>query len=64
MPRWLVEIGTPNGLRSRAFLGSSPSWGTSSNASMVKLADTPGLSPDASGHGGSSPSTRTKMFDK
>ncbi|AXF52928.1 MAG: hypothetical protein [Caudoviricetes sp.] len=28
LPRWLVEIGTPNGLRNRAFLGSSPSLGT------------------------------------
>ena len=31
------------------------------NASMVKLEDTPGLSPDAARHGGSSPSTRTKL---
>ncbi len=25
-----MEIGTPNGLRSRAFAGSSPAWGTTS----------------------------------
>ena len=28
LPRWLVETGTPNGLRSHAFPGSNPGWGT------------------------------------
>lgn len=28
MPRWLVETGTPNGLRSRAFASSNLAWGT------------------------------------
>ena len=43
MPRWLVEIGTPNGLRSRAFLGSSPSWGTSSKCDCGEIGRRKGL---------------------
>lgn len=39
MPRWLVEIGTPNGLRSHAFLGSSPSWGTINFGSVAQLVE-------------------------
>ena len=27
-PRWLMEMGTPNGFRNRAFASSSLAWGT------------------------------------
>jgi hypothetical protein len=39
MPRWLVEIGTPNGLRSHAFASSSLAWGTKIRK-MNKLKET------------------------